>query len=434
MRHDRRPIVLPIACLMTLAFLGCERPQPKLAPPRPPVVTVSLPILDDVSDFEEFTGRSDAVKTVEIRARVTGYVQDVLFHDGDEVEAGTLLFKIDDRPYKADLARAKASLTQNEAHRKRLLADYQRAETLYGRGSIAREEYDKVAGDRAEAEAMVGVATASLESADLNVGFTEVRAPLPMVKEPIVKTTPTAGPFMWRLSRRMVDPGNLVKQDETMLTTVVSLDPIYVYFDVDERTLLQLRRLVREGKMKSRYESEITIEAGLADEDDFPHRGQVDFSDNRLDPNTGTLRLRALLPNPASPKNPKLRVLSPGLFMRVRLPIGDKRRALTVPEQALGTDQGRKYLYVVDSHDEVVFRPVKVGRLDNGQRVIEEGLSANERIILTGLQRVRPGAKVIPKSATPAGGPAGKAAGPSQAGPPETPAPPPGRPTQAARG
>ena len=434
MRHDRRPIVLAITCLLTLAFVGCERPQPKLAPPRPPVVTVSLPILDDVSDFEEFTGRTDAVKSVEIRSRVTGYVSDVLFHDGDEVEAGTLLFKIDDRPYKAELERARASLAQNEAHRKRLVADYQRAETLYGRGSIAREEYDKVAGDRAESEALVGVAKASLESADLNVGFTEVRAPAPMVKEPIFKSTPLAGPFMWRLSRRMVDPGNLVKADETMLTTVVSLDPIYVYFDVDERTLLQLRRLVREGKMKSRYESELTIEAGLADEDDFPHRGRVDFSDNRLDPNTGTLRLRALLPNPASPRNPKLRVLSPGLFMRVRLPIGDKHRALTVPEQALQNDQGRKYLYVVDSNDEVVFRPVKVGRLDNGQRVIEEGLSANERIIVTGLQRVRPGGKVTPKSAAPAGTPAGKAAGPSQAGPPDTPTPPAGRPTQAARG
>jgi len=434
MRHDRRPIVLATTCLLTLAFVGCERPQPNLAPPGPPVVMVSLPILDEVSDYEEFTGRTEAVRTVEIRPRVTGYVQDVLFHDGDEVETGTLLFKIDDRPYKAELERAKAALAQSEAHKKRLVADYQRAETLYGRGSIAREEYDKVAGDRAESEAMVGVASANLESAQLNVGFTEVRAPLPMLKDVLIKTTPTVGPFMWRLSRRMVDPGNLVKADETMLTSAVSLDPIYVNFDVDERTLLQLRRLVREGKMQSRYETAITIEAALADETDFPHRGLVDFSDNRLDPNTGTLRLRALLPNPASPRNPKLRVLTPGLFMRVRLPIGDKHRALTVPEQALGSDQGKKYLYVVDGNDEVVYRPVTFGRLDNGQRVIESGLSANERIILTGLQRVRPGAKVTPKSATPAGVPGGKPAGPTQAVSPERPVPPAGPPTQAARG
>lgn len=380
MRHDRRTARFATFCLLATPFVltGCERPQPVVAPPRPPVVTVSLPTVEEVSDYEDFIGRTDAVYTIEIRSRVTGYLlEPVHFQDGDEVEKDTLLFDIDPRPYEAELARAEATVVQSEARLKRLEADLQRATNLYARGNISREEYDKVAGDRAEAAGMVGVALAGRDAARLNVEFCKIRAPI-------------AG----RLSRRLVDPGNLVKADDTPLTTIVSLDPLYVYFDIDERTLLQLRRLIREGKIQSRKEAEIPILAALSDEEGFPHHGQINFSDNKLDPNTGTLRVRASI------DNPKPRVLSPGLFMRIRLPVGQPRKALVVPEQALGTDQGRKYLYVVDDHDEVVYRPVKVGKLDHGKRVIEEGLSGQERIVLTGLQRVRPGAKVSPRSNT----------------------------------
>jgi RND family efflux transporter MFP subunit len=394
MTNDRRLAAVASTCLATLVFVGCERAQPKVAAPRPPVVTVSLPTTDEVTDYEEFTGRTDSIHSIEIRSRVTGYLLPVHFKDGDEVEKDAPLFDIDSGPYDAEFARAEATVVQSEAHLKRLDADYRRASNLYSRGNVSREEFDKTAGDRAEAEASVGIALASRKMAQLDVDFCKIKAPI-----------------TGRLSRRLLDPGNLVKADDTPLTTIVSLDPLYVYFDIDDRTLLQLRRLVRAGKIQSRSETEIAIDAGLTDEDDFPHKGVINFSDNKLDANTGTLRVRASI------ANPKPRVLSPGLFMRVRLPIGKARKALLVPEQALGTDQGRKYLYVVDSHDEVVYRPVKVGRLDNGKRVIEEGLAPDERVILTGLQRVRPGAKVQPKLASEPGTP-GKAAAPAPSGQP----------------
>ena len=412
MRHNRL-IVLALTCLATLAVVGCERAQPKPVAPRLPVVEVSLPRTDEVTDYEEFTGRTDAIYSIDIRARVTGYLLDVHFKDGDEVDKDAPLFDIDSSPYDAELAKSEATVVQSEAHLKRLEADYKRATNLYKGGNVAREEFDKTSSDRAESEAAVGIALASRKMAQLNVEWCKIKAPPP-------------GP--WRLSRRLVDPGNLVKADDTSLTTIVSLDPLYVYFDVDERTLLQLRRLVREGKIQTHNETEIPIIAALSDEDDFPHRGLINFSDNKLDPNTGTLRVRASI------SNPKPRVLSPGLFMRCRLPIGKPRRALRVPEQALGSDQGRKYLYVLDKNDEVMFRPVKVGRLDNGLRVIEEGLTDHDLIILTGLQRVRPGAKVTPRPATLPGAPTGKGAGPAQAGAPEVPTSPAGRPARTARG
>jgi RND family efflux transporter MFP subunit len=367
---------LGLAGLAALVTTGCERAQPKLVPPRPPEVTVCLPVTDYVTDYEEFTGRTEAIFSVEIRARVTGYLDKVYFKDGDEVKKDDPLFEIDPRPYAAEMARAEASVDQSDAHLKRLEADYRRAANLFARGNISREEYDKAAGDRNEAEASLGIARANFRLAKLNEEFTRIKAPID-----------------GRLSRRLVDPGNLVQADMTALTTIVSLDPLYVNFDVDERTLLQLRRLVREGRIRTRAEAEVPIEAGLSDEDGFSHKGNINFSDNRVDPNTGTLRVRASI------ANPKPRVLSPGMFMRVRLPIGGARRSLLVPEQAVGTDQGRKYLYVLNSKDEIVSLPVEVGRLERGLRVIDKGLSNGQRVVVSGLQRVRPGAKVVPKLA-----------------------------------
>jgi membrane fusion protein, multidrug efflux system len=363
--------------LLGTAFLaGCEQAKPKLAPTKPPVVLVSHPTTDTITDYEDFTGRTDAVFSVEVRARVTGYLERVYFEDGTEVKEGDLLFEIDPRPYQADLMRAKATVTQTESHLKRLDSDHRRATNLFNRGAISREEFDRVEGDYAEAAASVDIAKANRDLSELNLAFTKVTAPI-----------------SGRISRRMVDPGNLVKADETALTTIVSLDPMYVYFDVDERTLLRLRRLLREGKIKSREEGEVAVLVGLSDEEGFPHKGTVNFSDNRVDPNTGTLRVRAVI------SNPKPRVLSPGLFVRVRLPVGEPHKSILVPEQALGTDQGRKFIYLVNDKKEVVYRPVKVGLLSKGQRVIEEGLKGGETIIVSGLQRVRPGAKVEPKPA-----------------------------------
>lgn len=385
MNRARALILIPACCL---AILGCEAEKPKMVQTKPPTVVVSRAITDDVTDYEDFTGRTEAVFSVDVRARVTGYLEHVRFKDGDEVKEDDLLFEIDPRPYQAELARAEATILQGEAHLNRLDADLRRAKNLFNRGNISREEYDKYTGDRAEALAMVGVAMSGRDLAKLNVEFTKIKAPI-------------AG----RLSRRMVDPGNLVKADETILTSIVSLDPMYVNFDIDERTILKIRRLIREGRVKSRAEAEVPVLIGLSDEDGFPHRGTINFSDNKVDPSTGTLRVRGIIDNPKTP-NTNSRVLSPGLFTRVRLPIGTAHKETLIPEDAIATDQGRKYLYVVkdekkkgaksesDTEQVVVDRTVKVGRTIGGLRVIEEGLKPDELVIVRGHQRVRPGAKV----------------------------------------
>lgn len=361
---------------------GCEKPDVKVVDTKPPVVIVARPVTREVTDYEDFPGRTDAVYTVEVRARVTGYMEKVLFNDGDEVKKDDLLFVIDPRPYKADLDRAEATVAQGLARLKRLDADNQRAQQLFKRGAIGQEEYDRITGDYAEGMAAVGIARANRDLAELSVKFCEVRAPI-----------------NGRLSRRLVDPGNLVQADSTPLTTIVSLDPMHVYFDIDEGTLLRMRQLVKEGKIKTRQEAEIPVFAALSDEPmgSYPHRGHINFSDNKVDPNTGTLRVRGVIENPILP-NRNFRLLSPGLFMRVRLPIGTPRKAVLVPEQAVGTDQGRRYVYVVNENDEAVYRPLpKVGILTDGMRVVDEAIGQNDRIIVRGLQRVKPGKKVDPK-------------------------------------
>lgn len=374
---------MPIAGMLALAALvpGCVKEPPKPAKAPPPEVLVSTPVEDEITDFEDFTGRTEAVRTVEVRARVTGYLDKVNFKDGTEVKEGDLLFVIDPRPYRAELNRTEAMLVQAETRTKRLEADFRRASATFNRGAISREEFDAKSSDYAEASAAVGSARANRDLAALNLEFTQVTAPI-----------------SGRISRRLVDAGNLVQADVTALTSIVSLDPMYVYFDEDERTLLRIRRLIREGKVHSRTEAEVPVMAALADEEGFPHKGMIDFSDNQVDPSTGTLRVRAVIPNPANGDG-KARVLSPGLFIRIRLPIGNPRKALLVAEQAMGTDQGRKFVYVVNDQNEITYRPVKTGTLDHGMRVIEEGLTLEDRVVVSGLQRIRPGAKVVPKPA-----------------------------------
>src|SRR5262245_15032928 len=364
---DRRAW-LPVVLWPCLLALGCNNRPPPVAPPKPPEVLVCLPVQKQVTDYEVFTGRTDAVEAVDVRARVTGYLDKVHFKDGDDVKQGQLLFEIDSRTYKAEYDKAEANVVLAEAHLRRLNADYTRAVTLLANKSLSREEFDKIAGDRNEAEASVGVAKASRDLAKLNLGFCKVTAPI-------------GG----RISRRLVNPGNLVKADDTVLTTIVDLDKMYAYFDVNERSLLRFRRLLREGKVKSLRQTKIPVDMGLSDEGEaFPHEGVLDFADNKVDPTTGSLWVRGVFDN-------KDRFLSPGLFVRVRVPIGQPHDALLVPERALGTDQGRKFVYVVNSRNEVEYRPVKPGPLHEGLRVIEQGLAADERVIVSGLQRVRPG-------------------------------------------
>ncbi len=377
-RMTRTSLVLLAGALLA----GCEKPVANLAKEKLPTVKVSQPTSDYVTDFEDFTGRTDAEFTVTVRARVTGYLDKVYFKDGEEVKKDDMLFEIDPRPYQAALSQSESTVAQNEAHLNRLEADFRRAKNLFSRGGIGREEYDKIAGDRAEAEAALGVAKASRDLAKLNVDYTKIKAPI-----------------SGRLSRRMIDPGNLVKADDTDMTTIVSLDPMFVYFEIDERTLLGLRRLVREGRVQSRDQgATIKVLVGLSDEDGFPREGTVNYSDNKVDPNTGTLQVRGVLPNP------KPRVLSPGLFARVRLPVGIARKALLIPEDVLQSDQGNKYVYIVDDKNTVKRRYVKVGSRQERKeglatkalRVIEEGLSPSDRFIVSGLQRIKADEVVTP--------------------------------------
>jgi RND family efflux transporter MFP subunit len=354
---------------------------------------VSLPVTREVTDYEEFPGRMEAVNNVSIRARVTGYLDKMHFREGADVKQGDLLFEIDPRSYDAELARAEANIVQSEARLNRLEADAARATTLLGRGAIGREEFDKIIGDRKEAAAAVGVAKANRDLASLNVSFTKVRSPL-----------------TGKISRRYLDPGNMVKGDDTVLTTVASLDPIFAYFDLDERTTLRLQRLIREKKIEWSQDGKLPVLLGMADEEGFPQKGVIDFADIMVDGDTGTWRLRGKFPNADH-------ALSPGLFVRIRLPIGNAYRATLVSEQALGTDQGQKFLYVVKKGekkdekgnllkddngdpipvDEVEYRRVKVGRLHDGLRVISDGLKPGEKVIVSGLQQARPGIAVNPK-------------------------------------
>jgi RND family efflux transporter MFP subunit len=374
------PLVMRILLLaLGIGLAGCAR-VPSQAPAAAPIpVTVSYPVERDVTDIADFTGRTAAVDSVEVRARVSGYLDKVNFKEGALVKKDDMLFEIDPRPYRADLERAKGTVAQYDARVHRLERDYQRAKSLIGRGAIGQEEYDRYEGDYREAVANLDVAKANRDLAALNLDYTRIIAPV-----------------SGRVSRYVVTVGNLIQSGDqnggTLLTTIVSVDPMYVYFDVDERTHLRLRRLLLESRSTAGpgAEPSVPLFLGLADETGFPHQGRINFEDNRLDPTTGTLRVRGVFSN-------SKRLLSPGLFVRVRLPVGTPYQAILVSEQALGTDQGQKILYLVNEKNEVVNQRVKVGRLHEGLRVIGEGLALGDKVIVNGLQRVQPGAKVEPK-------------------------------------
>jgi len=358
--------------LSCLALVGCGNSQAQQGPPQfpPPAVEVSLPVTQEVTDYVDFPGRIEAVDTVEVRARVTGYLEKVYFREGSDVKEGDLLFEIDSRPYDAELARAEGSVVQAEGRLTRLNGDYERAQSLQAKGAMSKEEISRITGDRTEAQGVLAVNKAARDLAALNVSFTKVHASL-----------------SGRISRRSIDPGNLVKADDTSVTSIVSLDPVYAYFDLDERTMLRLRRLIREGKMEWSLETGLPLLMGLADEQGFPRQGKINFAENRIDPDTGTWRLRGRFDNHDHS-------LPSGLFVRVRLPIGQPHSAILITEEALGTDQGQKFIYIVDDAGKAQYRRVKVGRLHDGLRVIEEGLGTGEQVIVNGLQRVRPDSEV----------------------------------------
>ena len=365
---------LPLVGLVALAA-ACQQPQ--AAPQAPlPQVTVSQPVAREVVEMDEHTGRLEAVESVEVRARVSGYLQAVHFTDGSIVEKGALLFVIDPRPYQAELDRAKAASEQAMARYERTLKDLARAQHLARLNAISQEELDTRSADRREAEESVQAARAAVEVARLNIEFTEVRAPI-----------------RGRISRQLVTEGNLVNggtANSTLLTTIVSLDPISADFEVDARAYLKHARLLRGGKGSDARGVKTPAHLGLATEAGFPHQGYLDFIDNRLDPNTGTMSGRALFPH-------RDLALVPGLFARIRLPGSSPYQAVLIRDEAVGSDQTQRFALVVNGQNTVEYRRVVLGPMIGGLRVIREGLSPQDWVIVNGVQRVRAGVKVDPR-------------------------------------
>ena len=370
------PILL---AFLSLALGGCKREPPAIAAIPPPVVMVSLPVEQEVRDYYDYTGRTAAVDSVEVRARVSGYLVKVTFTEGVLVQKGDLLFQIDPRPFQAVLDEAKGQVAQWEAKLARAEADVARDERLLPKGAASQKDLDQAVADRGEARAAIQSARAAVDRAALDLEFTRV-------------TSPING----RISRYLITEGNLVTADTTLLTTIVSTNPMYVYFDADEGSVLHVRQLIREGKAPNPRAGEVVpVLLGLANETGFPHQGTVNFVDNQVNPQTGTVRVRGVFPNPNEPNKPE--VLLPGNFARVRFLIGQSHRALLVTERAIDTDQGQKIVYVVNDKNEVLSRPIRVGALHDGLRVIEEGVQPGERVIVNGLLQVRPGITVEPK-------------------------------------
>ena len=360
---------------LVFLLLACERPQAAPAP-APPKVTVSRPVVREVIEWDEYTGRLVAVESVEVRARVSGYLQSIHFTDGAIVKKGNLLFVIDPRPYQADLDRAAAELKLANARLDLAKSDYARAQRLLQVRAISEEEADTRAATQRQTQEHLQAARAAVDAAKLNVEFTRITAPI-----------------TGRISRKLVTEGNLIAggtAQSTLLTTIVSLDPIHCYIEADERAYLKYVRLSREGKRPSSREVRNPAYLALADETGFPHKGYIDFVDNRLDPNTGTMTGRAIFPNPEL-------TLTPGLFARVRIPGSGNYEALMIPDEAIGTDLSQKFVFVVNDQSIAEYRAVQLGPVINGLRVIREGLKPEDWVIVKGIQRARTGTKVEPE-------------------------------------
>ena len=367
--------------VLLVGLNGCGRAESSSVPaaaPAPPV-TVAAAVAGRVKDWDEFTGRFEAIQHVELRPRVSGYVERVAFVEGGEVHKGDLLFAIDPRPYQATLEHAQAELQLAKARSELSVSQSARAQRLLAAHAISQEEHDQRVSEVSQASANVAAAQAAVDTARLNFEFTRV-------------TSPIDG----RVSRAIVTAGNYVTAGETTLTSVVSLDPIYVSFDGDEQRYLHFQQ-----KAIGNGHDPTGVQVGLDGETGFPHNGRVDFVDNAVDPATGTIHLRAVLQNSD-------RRLVPGLMARVRLPGSADYAAILVPDAAVATDQDRRYVLVVGADGMVEYRSVELGAVSEGLRVVRSGLKVGERVIVGGLARARPGSKVTPQE-TPAAASAGAA-------------------------
>src|SRR5712672_2919229 len=375
---DLRPLIV----LLAVTLSGCGDKPPAAAAAAAPPVTVAQPVKRTVTDWDEFTGRFDAVEEVQVRARVGGFVTHVEFRDGAFVNAGDLLYIIDPRPFEAVAEQADGQLSDARAKVELAKRELDRGLNLVQTSAVSEQVVDQRRQALQAARAAEMQAEGALKAAQLNIEFTHVVAPI-----------------TGRVSRHLVSVGNLVQGSEgsaTLLTSIVSLDPIYIYFDVDEATYLKNNKLWFEGRRPSSRDTPNPVEVTLTGETKPSHEGKMDFLDNRLDVSAGTLRSRAIIPNH------DLSIL-PGQFGRVRLIGSSPYEALLLPDTAIATDQSRKIVFVVKDDNTVEAKPVTLGPLDEGLRVIREGLKAEDRVIVDGIQRARVGAKVTPHTA-PAGG------------------------------
>ena len=349
---------------------GCKQSTQTPLPPPPPV-TVGTPIRKEIVEWDEYTGRTEAIESVKVRPRVSGYIDQISFKDGQLVQPGDLLFVIDPRPYQAILEEASANLQNAEAQRQLQEANFARAERLFQTKVTSKEEYDTSVAEKNQAEAKAAQARAQVHLAQLNMDFTQVKAPV-------------AG----RLSRPLVTRGNLVQADSTELTTLVSVDPIYAYFNVDERAVQKYIKQTKRGERQDpRIQVAIPLYLQLESEEGFPHEGTTDFIDNTYNASTGTLQVRGRFRNEDG-------FLAPNAFVRVRMAGTPKHDAILITDRAVGTDQGQKFVLLVDDNSVVQVRPVELGPIVDGLRVVRKGLGSDDRVIINGLVNARPGSKV----------------------------------------
>jgi RND family efflux transporter MFP subunit len=369
-RRARGSVILLFAA--GLVFSSCSKPVP--APEsEPPPVTIAKPVQKQIIEWDYYTGRTEAVESVNITPRVSGYIDNITFRAGDMVNKGDLLFVIDPRPYQAALDQAKAQQREAEANQQLQDANFARQDRLRQTGVIAKEDFDTALSNKNQAIARVLAAAASVESAQLNLTFTQVISPIRGL-----------------IAREQVTVGNLVQTDTTLLTNIVSVDPIYAYFNVDERSVLKYQRQVREGKLADARSGSVPVYLQLENDKGFPHQGTIDFINNQFNASTGTLQVRGLFTNADG-------VLIPGAFVRIRVAGTPLEPALLVSDRAVGTDQGQKYLLVVGSDNVVVVKPVELGPEAEGLRVVRSGITGNDEIIINGIVNARPGTKVTPQ-------------------------------------
>jgi RND family efflux transporter MFP subunit len=377
-----RVAVLCASLASGLALAGCDGDAPRAAPaaPPPPQVTVARPVAKMVTEQDEYVGRFVAVDSVEIRARVSGHLEKVHFTDGQFVKNGDLLFTLDRRPFQVELEQAKANLAQAKANLSYAVTDLARGKDLVGRNVISQQTFDQRTQAKAVAEANVAAQEAAVKQAALNLDYTELRAPV-----------------SGRIGDRRVSPGNLVMGGvtgtTTLLATIQSTDPIRFEFTADEGSYLRYLRMVKNGPDRINDARKVPVKLKLLDEQIFSHPGRMDFVDNAIDNSSGTIRGRAIFPNPKG-------TFTPGMFGRIQVAAGPPAEALLVPDSAIGTEQVRKFVLVVDDQNVAQAKYVTLGPVVDGLRVVSSGLVADDRVVVNGLMRTRPGAKVTPELST----------------------------------